>query len=172
MARFAARVSESRGESNVIVSFFVRLGVPAIDESGLVRLKNELFDVDPELKRVIAQIPKDPVYAGKLVLREGRIPSPGLSLLQRIGREAPKKVWVSKKGEWLFTCGRNLLPSSIERTEGHPKLKDAVVVLNKHGECLGYGELTEKQVTRWFDLGDLLRRERKHKLLAAKFSSE
>jgi len=156
----------------VIESFLKRLGVSPVDQSSLVRLKNELFDVNSELKRVIAQIPKDPIYAGKLILREGRIPSPGLSLLERLGREAPRKVWVSKKGEWLFICGRNLLPGSIERTEGHPKLKDAVVVLNKHGECLGYGELTEKQITRWFDLGDLLRRERKHKLLAAKFSSE
>ena len=91
-------------------------------------------------------------------------------MLEKLGKTAKNRVWVSKKGEWLFICGRNILPGNIVKTEGDPKPKDAVVVLNADDECIGYGEYTERQITRWFDLGDLLRRERKHKELAAKFS--
>ena len=153
----------------MVESIFTRLGVPPVDEAKLLCLGKELFDVPLAVKAIADRIPWKSVYEGAVVLRLGKIPTPGLRLLEELGRTASKKAWVTPKGEWLFICGRNVLPGNITKTAGDPKPSDAVVVLNRHDECIGYGELQEKQLTRWFDIGDFLRRERKTKALAAKF---
>ena len=153
----------------MVESFFKRLGVQPMDESRLVVLGKEAFDVSSEVKHVMQKVPRSAVYAGKVVLRYGKVLIPGISLLEELGKKVPRKVWVKPKGEWLFICGRNILPGNIAKTKGDPNPGDAVVVLNQHDECIGYGEFQEKQITRWFDIGDFLRRERKTKALAARF---
>jgi len=117
-------------------------------------------------KKLLKQMP---LYAGECIAHErGVVLVPSVDLLQHIGRAARKRVVLSHKGEWLFICGRDIFGKSIV-SHNNPVVGDRVVVLNKHNECRGYGDvvapLEEKKVVvrRLFDIGDLLRRERKSK---------
>ena len=112
---------------------------------------------------------KNPLYTGECIAHiRGPVLIPSTDFLQKIGKEARKKVIINEKAEWLFICGRDIFAKGIV-SHNDPGVKDRVVILNQHGECLGYGEmtaqLTDKRVVikRLFDIGDLLRRERKTK---------
>ncbi|PIN75322.1 hypothetical protein COV18_03985 [Candidatus Woesearchaeota archaeon CG10_big_fil_rev_8_21_14_0_10_37_12] len=110
-----------------------------------------------------------PVYAGRCIgheRKEGPIPS--INELQWIGKNTKEKITIDEKGEWLFICGRDLFGKTIVKHNKQEK-NTIVAVLNKHQECIGYGKVignlyTNKiAIQRIFDIGDLLRRERKSK---------
>ena len=110
---------------------------------------------------------KRPIYTGECVAHSrGPLIIPSIDFLQQISKEARKHVVLNPKGEWLFICGRDAFGKSIA-SHNNPEVGDRVVVLNQHKECIGYGDivapLTEKQtvIKRLFDIGNLLRRERK-----------
>jgi ribosome biogenesis protein Nip4 len=112
-----------------------------------------------------------PVWSGELVAHErGPVLIPSVDLLQRIGKGARHKVTVTSQAEWLFTCGRDIFAKSI-KSHTSPAQGDKVAVLNEEKECIGYGEVMapldtqgkKPVIKRLFDLGDLLRRERKSK---------
>ena len=110
---------------------------------------------------------KRPLYVGKCIAHiRGPALIPSVDLLQDIGRGARRHVVLDAKGEWLFICGRDVFAKSIT-SHTNPVVGDMVAILNSHKECIGYGQmnapLTEQRVVikRLFDLGDLLRRERK-----------
>jgi len=107
-----------------------------------------------------------PHYIGECIAHErGNTCIPSIDFLQVMGKNAKKRVVVDDKGEWLFICGRDLFTATITQRKG-VELGDIVVVLNKHGECIGYGEviapfeLKNVVIKRRFDIGDLLRREK------------
>lgn len=110
---------------------------------------------------------KNPQYAGECIAHiRGPVLIPSIDFLQQIGREARKHIVVNEKAEWLFICGRDIFAKGIA-SHNNPAMGDRVVILNQHKECLGYGDvispLDGKRVVikRLFDIGDLLRRERK-----------
>ncbi|MBI4146110.1 hypothetical protein HY489_02115 [Candidatus Woesearchaeota archaeon] len=110
---------------------------------------------------------KMPVYINECIAHlRGETVLPSVGFLQRIGKRAKWRVVVNSDGEWLFICGRDLFGKSIV-SHNNPQPGDRVVVLNQHGECLGYGDvaapLDEKRVVvrRLFDIGHLLRRGKK-----------
>jgi len=112
---------------------------------------------------------KRPIYSGECIAHiRGPVLIPSIDFLQQIGKEARKHVILSAKAEWLFICGRDVFAKGIT-SHNNPAVGDRVVVLNQNKECLGYGDmtapLTDKRVVikRLFDIGDLLRRERKSK---------
>jgi len=112
---------------------------------------------------------KNPVYSGECIAHiRGPVLIPSIDLLQQIGKEARKHVILTEKAEWLYICGRDIFAKGIT-SHNNPAIGDRVVILNQHKECLGYGDmtapLTDKRVVikRLFDIGDLLRRERKTK---------
>ena len=112
---------------------------------------------------------KHPAYAGECIAHiRGPVLIPSIDFLQQIGKEARKHVVLNPKAEWLYICGRDVFAKGIA-SHNNPAVGDRVVVLNQHKECLGYGDmtapLTEQRVVikRLFDIGDLLRRERKTK---------
>jgi len=112
---------------------------------------------------------KRPLYTGECIAHiRGPVLIPSTSFLQQIGKEARKHVIITAKAEWLFICGRDIFAKGIT-SHNNPEVGDRVVILNQHKECLGYGDmtapLTDKRVVikRLFDIGDLLRRERKSK---------
>jgi ribosome biogenesis protein Nip4 len=103
-----------------------------------------------------------PLFSGKCIAHErGKTIVPSVDFLQEIAKKAKRHVIVNSKGEWLFICGRNLAGKYIV---GHnnPQNGDRVVVMNEHKECIGYGEMG-KEIKRVYDIGDLLRRERRPK---------
>ena len=116
---------------------------------------------------------KRPLYTGECIAHvRGPVLIPSIDFLQQIAKEARKHIVLNEKAEWLFICGRDVFAKSII-SHNNPQLGDRVVILNEHKECLGYGdmtaELTDKRVVikRLFDIGDLLRRERKSKKVRA-----
>lgn len=131
------------------------------DEKKAVLLGRSYFEkVDESLIR------KRPLYSGKCVAHiRGESIIPSVDFLQEVGRKAKYKVTLSKEGEWLFICGRDVFGKSIIK-HNNPPLGARVVIVTENKECLGYGDvvapLEEKKVVirRIFDLGDLLRRER------------
>ena len=119
-----------------------------------------------------AKLPsRNQVYNGKCLghhKRSGTVPS--IDFLQHIGKQSKHKITVNSKGEWLVICGRDVFGKSIVK-HTNPAINDIAVILNEKNECLGYGKviapLEEKKVVveLLFDIGDLLRRERKSKPL-------
>lgn len=110
---------------------------------------------------------KNPIYSGECIAHiRGPVLIPSITFLQQIGKAARRHVTVNAKGEWLFICGRDVFGKAIIE-HNNPIVGDRVVILNEHKECLGYGDMTapldSKRVVikRLFDIGDLLRRERK-----------
>lgn len=109
------------------------------------------------------------IYSGECIAHiRGPVLIPSITFLQRIAKQARKHVVVNAKGEWLYICGRDIFGKAIIE-HNNPAVGDRVVILNEHKECLGYGDmiaaLDSKRVVikRLFDIGDLLRRERKSK---------
>lgn len=110
---------------------------------------------------------KHPIYAGECIAHiRGPVLIPSIDFLQQIAKEARKHIIVNAKAEWLFICGRDIFAKGIT-SHNNPAMGDRVVILNQHKECIGFGDviapLDGKRVVikRLFDIGDLLRRERK-----------
>ncbi|MBW2969877.1 hypothetical protein KY319_02015 [Candidatus Woesearchaeota archaeon] len=109
------------------------------------------------------------VYNGECIAHiRGPVLIPSVTFLQKIGKEAKKHVILTEKAEWLYICGRDIFTKGIT-SHNNPEVGDRVVILNQYKECLGYGDMvapldTKRTVIkRLFDIGDLLRRERKSK---------
>ncbi len=107
-------------------------------------------------------------YLGKV---KNSVFFPSFPLLTMIAeKETSNKVIVDENTEWLFICGRDIFRKGILKTEGVKRKGDHALILNKHGECLGFGRLVldlNKKVAgqqvamkNISDLGDFLRREK------------
>jgi ribosome biogenesis protein Nip4 len=110
---------------------------------------------------------KNSAYSGECIAHiRGPVLIPSIDFLQQIGKEARRHVIINPKAEWLFICGRDIFAKGIT-AHNNPVVGDRVVILNQHKECLGYGDMTmpltdtRVVIKRLFDIGDLLRRERK-----------
>ncbi len=96
---------------------------------------------------------------------ERNIFAPSVFLMEKIRDAKVPFIKISKKGEWLFVCGRDIQGSAIYKStvEKH----QIAIVLNLKNEPLGYGKLIRKPsglgicFKRIYDIGDYLRRERK-----------
>lgn len=128
------------------------------------------FLLNDTLKDLAARIPQKYHYAGVL-LGESKNDFflPSLQLLFMIAEKPVNKIFVNDKTAWLFICGRDIFKEGITRVEGSPRKGDYTLILNKYGECLGFGlvkqlpQEAEKGVVvkNILDLGDFLRREQK-----------
>lgn len=137
-----------------------------LNEELTVRKQNQVFLINEVLKKTA---PKDFLYAGTYLGRivKGKL-FPGFELLTMIARKKANQIIVDKKTEWLFICGRDVFKQGIMKTIGSGRKGEHVLVLNDHGECLGYGRILcdlEKTksglaVKNMLDIGDFLRREK------------
>ncbi len=106
-------------------------------------------------------------YLGKL---ENGSLHPGFPLLKIIAeKENTNRVIIDERTEWLFICGRDIFLQGLVKVSGSAKKGTCALVLNRYGECLGYGLIScdiagEKNprkvvVKNTLDIGDFLRRE-------------
>jgi len=108
-----------------------------------------------------------PVFSGECIghLRDDRF-IPSADFLQDIGRKAKYHIVASKEGTWHIIRGKDVLGKEIIKHNNPPE-GARVVILNEHDECLGYGTVVSsfstsgRVVKNLFDIGDLLRRERR-----------
>lgn len=139
----------------LVSEFLQRFGIANYD-APLTRVDNAFFVVPDSLSSFIKYRPS---YIGLLVgfvRNENFVPSVGL--LQWMAARSGQKVVLDPDLEWKFICGNNIQRSLVD--VGH----DWVLVINRHGECIGIAQESEKYLKRVFDIGDLLRRERSRKL--------
>ncbi|MGB9676302.1 MAG: hypothetical protein ACPL0C_03860 [Candidatus Bathyarchaeales archaeon] len=153
-----------------IGDFAARFGVKIdFDEKNIVEKENRYFLLNDRLKGLIGN---DFFYAGVyLGMVKNGVFLPSFNLLKIIAeKEGANKVFVDERSAWLFICGRDIFKRGITKIEGSRKRGDYTLVLNRHGECLGFGiilkdlDAVEKGVVvkNVLDIGDFLRRERRH----------
>jgi ribosome biogenesis protein Nip4 len=138
----------------------------SLDENLIVKKQNRYFLLNENLKKLIL---KDFFYAGVYLGKtKDRKVFPSFNLLGMIAQGKANKVVVDKKTAWLFICGRDIFKQGIVKVMGSKKRGDYTLVLNMHGECLGFGrilcdldtEIRGVAVKNISDIGDFLRREK------------
>ncbi len=125
--------------------------------------------VPSSLKEIIRKGGTRVVFGGTYLglYKHGRF-APSVWLLQHIKEKTQQWVEVNEKGEWMFICGKHVWNANVV-ARGSVKKGNFVLVLNHERECLGYGivnnEFVKNKVVvqNVFDIGNLLRRERKKK---------
>jgi len=138
----------------------------SLDQNLIVKKQNRFFLLDENLRKLIS---KDFFYAGiYLGKTKNRKFFPSFSLLGMIAQGKANKVIVHKKTAWLFICGRDIFKQGIIKVMGSERKGDYTLVLNIHGECLGFGRILcdlgirrkGVAVKNISDIGDFLRREK------------
>jgi ribosome biogenesis protein Nip4 len=151
----------------LINEFVSRFGVKISFKKNLVRRKGRYFLLDDKLKNLARG---DFFYAGIYLgkVKGGKF-FPSFNLLRLIAEKEANNVVVDDKTAWLFICGRDIFKHGIVRMFGSKKKGDYTLILNKHGECLGFGKILcdidkadsdEVVVQNIVDIGDFLRREK------------
>lgn len=150
-----------------IDDFVSRFGTKVrLDEAFIVKQQGRYFLLDENVKRLTS---KDFYYAGAYLgeAKDGEF-FPSFNLLNMIAQKKANRIYLEKKVEWLFICGRDLFEQGITKATGSTKKGDYVLVLNSYGECLGFGKILLNlegkrrgpAVENILDIGDFLRRER------------
>lgn len=138
----------------------------SVDERLILKKENRYFLLNKDLKRLITEnFFYAGIYLGKI--KNGKF-FPSFSLLRMIAETKANKVIVDDKTAWLFICGRDVFKQGIVQAVGSKRKGDCTLVLNKYGECLGFGKIVrdlgeEKEdvaIKNISDIGDFLRREK------------
>jgi len=137
----------------------------SLDESLIVKKENRYFLLNEKLKKLVT---KDFFYPGTYLgkIKNGKY-FPSFNMLRMIAEKKANKVIVDKKTEWLFICGRDVFKQGIIKVMGSKRKGDYTLILNQHGECLGFGKILRSldegkegvAVKNISDIGDFLRRE-------------
>jgi len=140
----------------------------SLDKNLMVKRRNRYFLLNDDLRRLIST---DFFYAGTYLgkTRRGKF-FPSFNLLRMIARKKANKVIVDKKTEWLFICGRDIFKKGITGVISSKRKGDYTLILNQHGECLGFGKILCNLnkakdgvvIKNISDIGDFLRREKQH----------
>lgn len=138
----------------------------SLDKNLIVKRRDRYFLLNDSLKRLIS---KDFFYAGTYLgkAKRGKL-FPSFNLLRMITEEKANKVIVDKKTEWLFICGRDIFKQGIMKVTGSKRKGNYTLILNQHGECLGFGKILRNLdkakdgviIENISDIGDFLRREK------------
>jgi ribosome biogenesis protein Nip4 len=150
-----------------LIHFIKRFGDINIDESRIVRIGRNYFFTDPELKKISDSIKRDIYATGVYVGEEKNFFEPSSEFIEMLSKYLSSeklKIFVNKKAEWLFLCGRSILPESISKNPNNIS-EGLVFVQNELDENLGYG-LFQKQgkdliVKNLLDKGAYLRMNEK-----------
>lgn len=132
---------------------------------GYEQVGNAYYLIPKELKEIKSFT--KPVMMG-LYLGEDRKEKflPSLALLAILAKTSEEKVCVKDIGEMDFVYGKDLRKRHIMKFEGETKVGFLKLVMNRNGECLGYGKIIGEKdsegviVKNVLDIGDYIRRER------------
>lgn len=163
-----------------IRGFIKRFGTDIeLDYDLIVKKRNRYFLISENLRGMIMN---DFFYAGVYLGKSEKNKFlPSFNLLRMITLKETNKTIVDKKTEWLFICGRDIFQKGIVKILGSKRKNDYTLIINKYGECLGFGRmlgdleigarsLTNEDVAikNILDLGDFLRREKRSEFGSAK----
>lgn len=130
----------------------------------IIKIGNKHYLVSDELlaaKEKINLTPKSiGVYLGE---EKNKKFNASLALIDQLSKDSDRKVYITKKAEWLFLCGRDLFGESIKKAQySDPGF---VLIQNMNDENLGLGEIVKPLTSKGIvikniiDKGDYLRRE-------------
>lgn len=142
---------------NSFVKYFV-------DEKldNIIKIKKSYFLVDKELENI--KVKQEPFAIGLFLgeIKDNKF-VPSSNLLNILAKKTEKKIFISKKTEWLFLCGRDIFGKGIIRSNVK---QGKVLVQNEKDENLGYGsivgDLSNKEsivVKNIYDKGEFLRKK-------------
>ncbi|MGV8141936.1 MAG: hypothetical protein ACP5NW_05845 [Candidatus Woesearchaeota archaeon] len=130
------------------------------------RIGRNFYKAEERLWNIKNSVNRD-VYAIGLFLGEEKMgfsPSPALiELISKFPDAQSKKIFVNKKAEWMFSCGRNVLSDSILKNP-HNLNEGLVLVQNENDENLGYGQFKKEDtliIKHILDKGRYLRIDEK-----------
>ncbi len=128
-----------------------------------IKKGNKYFLTNPELEKIEKKIPD--IISSGIILGESRNKEnfrPSIYLLELLSSKSNNKIFVNEKAEWLFLCGRDVLPESITTDNSS---REIFLVQNKLDENLGFGKKVKNKksyfIKNILDRGDFLRRERR-----------
>lgn len=138
-----------------------------------VKIGNEYYHCPEPVAKLKNSIKVRPYSAGIFLgirTKGGKIEfKPSVALLDILSKNSDKKIFVDKKGEWLFLCGRDLFGKSIKKANFNEE-DELVLVQNENDENLGYGLIVtdvkhsrnkdKVVVENLLDRGSFLRREK------------
>jgi ribosome biogenesis protein Nip4 len=105
------------------------------------RVGRNFYKAEERLWNIKNGVNRD-VYSVGLFLGEEKMgfsASPALiDLISKFPDSQSKKIFINKKAEWLFLCGRNVLSESIAKNPNGLS-EGLVLVQNEEDENLGYG---------------------------------
>lgn len=124
----------------------------------IVQEDNRYYIVPKDVLQLRQKISRSVISMG-LFLGEKKLSEfyPSLALIELLSKHSKKKIFLDRKAEWLFLCGRDVFAKSIAKQNvdsGH------VFVQNLDDENLGIGRFKNKEVINLLDKGDYLRREK------------
>jgi ribosome biogenesis protein Nip4 len=134
--------------------------------SDVRRVGRNFFLAEERLWEIKNGVNRD-IYSMGLFLGEekrGFSPSPALiDMVSRFPDTQSKKIFVNKKAEWMFLCGRNVLSESIAKNPNNLS-EGLVLVQNENDENLGYGLFKKEDtliIKHIMDKGRYLRMDEK-----------
>ncbi|MBW3019633.1 hypothetical protein KY329_05645 [Candidatus Woesearchaeota archaeon] len=140
-----------------VTEYLKKFGIKSYDNK-ISRVDNSFYVIPENLEPFLKY---RPVYIGnKLGFMRGDNFIPSVELLQWMAKRSSQTKTLMPDHEWKFICGNNIRLSELE---GEFKEGQWLLILNLHQECIGVAEVSDKYLKRLFDIGDLLRRERKGK---------
>lgn len=124
----------------------------------IIEEDNRYYILPEEVKKTKENISRSVFSAGAFMgeKKKGRF-YPSLLFIEKLAKISDKKVFLGKKAEWLFLCGRDVFIRSIEKKNTSTGY---VFIQNLKDENLGIGRFREKVLENMIDRGDYLRREK------------
>jgi ribosome biogenesis protein Nip4 len=112
-----------------------------LDESMVLRSGRNFFYADKRLIDIKNSVKQD-VFSLGIFLGEEKNhfePSPAcIDIISKMPGAQKRKIFINKKAEWLFLCGRAVLEQSIAKNPNNLG-EGSVLVQNEQDENLGYG---------------------------------
>ena len=112
-----------------------------LDMSIVNKVGRNYFFAGKELQDLRNMIKRDVFSLGIFLGEEKNFfqPSPAcIDMISRLHGAEKKKIFINKKAEWLFLCGRAVLEESIAKNPNNLN-EGVVLVQNEQDENLGYG---------------------------------
>ncbi|MGV8172192.1 MAG: hypothetical protein ACP5OA_05885 [Candidatus Woesearchaeota archaeon] len=137
-----------------------------VDLTDIHRFGRNFYKAEERLWNIKNGVNRDMYSIGMFMGEEkmGFSPSPALiDLISRFPDTQSKKVFVNKKAEWMFLCGRNVLSESILKNPNNLS-EGLVLVQNERDENLGYGQFKKEDtliIKHVLDKGRYLRIDEK-----------
>ncbi|MFA6072996.1 MAG: hypothetical protein WC758_02710 [Candidatus Woesearchaeota archaeon] len=120
----------------------------------------KFFLINDELLEIEKKLPET-ISTGIILGEMKENFRPSIYLLEILSSKTKNKMFVNDKAEWLFLCGRDILPPGIVNDCSTEKL---FLIQNERDENLGLGKKVRQKKTHFvkniIDRGNFLRRER------------